>query len=328
MKSIFICICTVMLFSLFNIATAYGQTPPPADTLKPLRLPVNSGFDVIIKKNGDILYGLVKEVGQQLIRYQRTDIPDGPVYTVPRDEVFAISYRNQVKDILNPIKDTTAAPAQTIIHDIAPAVHDTVLVHDTTAIKMHHFHKPDSLSKTTFFRNGNVRLGLGFLRSYTRVNQVSQYASSFNFPIVSIAYDVRYRQHVRLGIQASFGPHKFTGQTYSSYDSTQSKVTLKENIFMLDAYGKYDFPYRTDKLQPYVMGGIGIHSSHINSEYDINFISDANHALVVKSGNNSVGIGIIARIGTEYYINNKLSAFGDVGIGASIFSFGICARVD
>jgi hypothetical protein len=328
MKPIFACICSVLFLSLFATAPAFSQTTRPADTVRQSRSPVNAGFDVIIKKNGDILYGLVKEVGQQLIRYQRTDIPDGPIYTVPREEVFAISYRNQIKDILNPIKDTTVTQAQPVIHDAAPPIHDTVIVHDTTAMPTHHFHKPDSLSKTSFFRKGNVRIGLGFLRSYTRVNQVSQYASSFNFPIISIAYDVRYREHVRLGIQASFGPHKFTGQTYSSYDSTQSSVAMKENIFMLDAYGKYDFPYRTAKLQPYVMGGIGIHSSHINSEYDIHFISDANHALVVKSGNNSVGIGIIARIGTEYYINNKLSAFGDVGVGASILNFGICTRVD
>ncbi len=45
------------------------------------------------------------------ISYQRTDIPDGPIYTIPRNEVYVISYRNQVKDYINgrtvaPIMDT------------------------------------------------------------------------------------------------------------------------------------------------------------------------------------------------------------------------------
>lgn len=61
----------------------------------------NAGFDVIVKMNGDIVYGLVKEVAPYYISYQRTDIPDGPVYTIPRYEVYVISYRNQVKDYIN-----------------------------------------------------------------------------------------------------------------------------------------------------------------------------------------------------------------------------------
>ncbi len=49
--------------------------PPPP----PMRPTATNGFDVIIKKNGEIIYGLVKEVGLDLIIYQRTDIPNGPI---------------------------------------------------------------------------------------------------------------------------------------------------------------------------------------------------------------------------------------------------------
>jgi hypothetical protein len=56
-------------------------------------------FDVIIKNNGDIIYGKVTEV--TLVKYKRTDIPDGPLYQLLRSEVYAISYRNQLKEILN-----------------------------------------------------------------------------------------------------------------------------------------------------------------------------------------------------------------------------------
>jgi hypothetical protein len=328
MKLSFTSFCIIQFITLFSVSSAFTQSGTPADTVKPLKAQVNAGFDVIIKKNGVILYGIVKEVGQQLIRYQRTDIPDGPIYTVPREEIFAISYRNQVKDILNPLKDTSVTVPQTIIHDRTPAVHDTVFVHDTTAATTKQFHKPDSLSKSNHFRQGDLRIGIGFLRSYTRVNQASQYASTFNFPIISIAYDVSFREHVRLGIQASFGPHKFTGQSYSSYDSLQTNTVMKEYIFMLDGYGIYYFPYRTERIKPYVLGGLGIHSSHVNTEYDLDFVNEANHTLAVMSGNNAISIGILARIGAEYNLNNNLSAFGDVGIGASILSFGIRAHLN
>ena len=95
-----------LFISLFVISNTYGQ----ADTVKKFMTPpqpvqYNAGFDVIIKTNGEIVYGLVKEVGRYLISYQRTDIPDGPIYTMLRTDVYAISYRNQVKEYFNPPSD-------------------------------------------------------------------------------------------------------------------------------------------------------------------------------------------------------------------------------
>ena len=310
-----ICAYLILFFSV-GILASYGQGTPPPDSSKPAIIPINAGFDVIIKRNGDILYGVVKEVGLILIRYQRTDIPDGPIYTVPRAEVYAISYRNQVKDILNPLSEMQTP-------------HDTVVMQNALPGSPPAAHpKKHDLVSSSFFRNGNVRIGLGFLRSYTKVDQVSQYSSHATFPVISIAYDVPFKEQVRMGIQISFGPHKFTGQQFSSYDSTNTSITLKENIFMLHVYGKYNFAYHTDRLQPYILAGIGINSSHINSNYYINFINNPNDELSVKSGSNSVGIGIMARIGTEVYLNSKTRLFGDLGIGASVLNFGVSLNVD
>ena len=104
----------------FAWGSVYGQ----ADSLKvapmPQTIPQNAGFDVIVKVNGDIVYGLVKEVGPEYIRYQRTDIPDGPVYIIPRNEVYVISYRNQVKDYIGHLGsnlDSIGHPAQVTIVD-------------------------------------------------------------------------------------------------------------------------------------------------------------------------------------------------------------------
>lgn len=316
MKYNFTCLYLPLFFSLFTVQQTYGQVTFPSDTTK--QVIINAGFDVIIKKNGDILYGLVKEVDEQLIKYQRTDIPNGPIYTIRRNEVYAISYRNQVKDFLDSVKDTVKTVKDTVV------IHDTVGAYRAPPARPG---KPQNLRRSFSFRNGDVRLGLGFIRSYTGVKQASEYSSSGTFPIISIAYDAPYRDQIRIGFQLAFGPHKFSKQEYSNYDSAQTNVLLRENIFALHAYGKYSFLNYISAFQPYVIGGIGINTSRINAEHDIKFINSTNSAVLVKSGTNSVSIGVMARIGAEYRLNNNLRVFGDVGIGASILSFGISANV-
>lgn len=298
---------TFLLLLLIGIMPpAYGQVTV-TDTTKPPPVIYNNGFDVIIKKNGDIIYGLVKEVGLQLIKYQRTDVPDGPIYTIPRIEVYAISYRNQVKDILAPVN----VPVDGMVIARPPGYWP-------------HYRN----DRRSFFQDGVAHLGIGFFRSYTKVKDANDYSSSGGMPVISIGYDVFYRNQVRLGAQLAFGTHQFSRQEYSDYDSAQTDVHLKENIFTLHVYAKYVIASRSSAFQPYIIGGLGINSSNIHSEYAINFINEPDKVVLVNSGSRSVGLGILARIGTDYYLNNKLSVFVDAGIGPSILNIGISAHVD
>jgi hypothetical protein len=314
---------------LISGTCAFSQIKPATDTVKPVQKAIVAGFDVIIKKNGEMLYGLVKEVGSDLIKYQRTDIPDGPLYTINKADVYAISYRNQVKDIINPLRDS-------VIHDTV-VVHDAPVVDPNTAQKQ----QPDSVTKPKVAATksnpfmdpknlsaGNLSIGLGFLRSYSKVSQAGQYSSAVNFPVFSIAYDVRYNDQLRFGVQLAYGHHKFEGQQYSSYDSTKTAVTLNEYIFLANVYARYNFLYHTSRFQPYIIGGIGVHNSHINYQYNIAFINNGNDAVQVKSGNNSASLGFIGRIGADYVIDRGTKVFGDLGFGASVFNLGISLRID
>lgn len=305
MKKNRIALHLVLLTFLWLSTGVYGQTTPVPDTTKPTLPAYNAGFDVIIKKNGDIVYGLVLEVGLQLIKYQRTDIPNGPVYTMPRYEVYAISYRNQVKEILTDPDDAYEVP-----RSYGP------------------YGRPYNLERRFFLQNSAVRLGLGFIRGYTKVSDAEDYSSQATFPIVSIAYDGYYRNQVRLGAQLAFGSHKFSGQQYSSYDSTQSDVSIKENIFTLHLYGKYNFLKSTSAFQPYVLGGLGITTSNIKTDFAISFINNPGKVVQVKSGSRSVGLGVLARIGTDYYFTNQLSVFADIGFGPSLLNVGVAASID
>jgi len=288
------CLAVIML----TATAAYGQTDSQKVILqKPILQ--NAGFDVIVKSNGDIVYGLVKEVGPYFISYQRTDIPDGPIYTIPRNEVYVISYRNQVKDYITPVNDQLqAAPyySQRFIN-----------------------YKKD----TSLFKHGIVRIQFGFLRSFTKVKDVKSYSSSGSFPVISLGYEVLFKDNLNLGVQIGFGSRNFSTQQFSAYDSTQTSVTLKENIFALYLYGRYYLLKNTSQLHPYIAAGVGITSSNIISNNKISFTNDNSQVILVKSGQRSTGLGLMARVGAEYFISNQLQVSLDAGYGLSVINAGV-----
>jgi hypothetical protein len=306
MKRIFTTIGLFIFLSLCLNSHVLAQKTDTVGTI-PSNGPVslNAGFDVIIKKNGDILYGLVREVTLTMVKYQRTDIPDGPVYSIPRVEVYAISYRNQVKDILAPI--------------------NTVNDYNQNPNDLSHRRNYDyRLTRDRLFRNGVLRLGLGFFRSYSKVADANNYSTSSTFPVISGAYDVAYNRDYRIGIQMGFGSHNFSRQTLSLYDSTQSSVKLKENIFAIHVYGRYDILRESSfALKPYIVLGIGLNTSHVKSETTVNFINNTDQVLLVSSGTRAAGLGFMARIGVDYFINSTLRAFVDAGAGTSIINVGL-----
>ncbi len=173
-----------------------------------------------------------------------------------------------------------------------------------------------------------MRFGLGFVRSYSKVQDADKYSGSGSFPIVSFAYDAAFKSQVRLGVQLAFGSHKFTNDVLSLYDSTQSAVQLKENIFTLYVYGRYNILKNVNSaFRPYLMAGLGLNTSHVHSETTVNFLNNSDQVLLVKSGTRATGLGIIARVGTDYYFNPKMSAFIDAGVGASVLNVGLAINL-
>ena len=316
MNKIYKILSCILFSALLFITHANAQvdsqkvTPPPPP---PQANQVNAGFDVIIKNNGDIVYGLIKEVTPDYISYKRTDIPDGPVYTILRSEVYAISYRNQVKEYMNPSNADELAPG-------------TVMDNQGMNNQMEPYPKIN-FKKTDFLKNGTARIGLGFIRSFSKVDNAKNYSSSGTFPVISFAYDANFKDNIHLGLMLGFGSHNFSDAQFSSYDSTINNISLKENFFGLYIYGRYELFHNSSRLQPYVMAGLGITSSHILSENKINFTIDNTQTLLVKSGSRTAGIGITARIGSVYYINNQLQAFLDAGVGLSVINLGLAVKV-
>jgi hypothetical protein len=76
------------------------------------------------------------------------------------------------------------------------------------------------------------------------------------------------------------------------------------------------------------MGGLGIHSSYIRTENTLQFLTNNNQAVLIKSGSRSVGLGVMLRAGTEYTLTNNIRLFADAGVGATLIQAGIVLPVD
>lgn len=283
----------------------------------------NAGFDVIIKRNGDLVYGLVQEVGPVVIRYKRTDIPDGPIYMLERREIYAISYRNQVKEVLNPLDGygtpRPGLPANADADDYRlPNGYPQTAPIDPALNPLQ-----NDRDRFSFNRMGMVRFGLGFFRGYTKVKDVGGYSSSTFIPAFTLAYETLFQPGLRVGVQAGLGNRKFSRSEFNDYDSLTINKTLRENIFTLHAYGRYTIGDFYARIQPYVMGGIGLQTSSIKTEQQIDFMEQNTPMLQVRSTNRSVGIGLLLRAGAEYYLNPQFRVFTDVGTGPAVFQVGV-----
>lgn len=64
--------------------------------------------DIITKKNGDEIECKVMEIAPDLIKYKKYNNQDGPIYNLPRAEVFMIKYENGEKDMFNEQDQTPA----------------------------------------------------------------------------------------------------------------------------------------------------------------------------------------------------------------------------
>lgn len=312
---------------------AYGQNdtaktlppPPPSQPMQP-----NAGFDVIIKRSGEIVYGLVTEVAPYWVYYKRTDIPDGPIYSLPRNEVYAISYRNQVKDYLSPVDNNTAQMP-------GGGAAGTIGAGDISAYPRIDYNR-------NFLQKGAVHLGIGFIRSFSKVENANNYSPAGGMPVITLAYDASFNtnrnydrnnpysisrtNNLKVGVLIGFGSHKFSNEDYSAYDSTINNISLKENMFGLYAYGKYSLLSNTSRIQPYLTLGLGIATSRITSENRIRFVNDDSKTLLVKSGARGVGLNIMARAGAAYYFSDQLQAFIDAGSGLSLLNLGVSFAVD
>lgn len=68
--------------------------------------------DAIIKTNGEEFRCKVEKVGGTEVEYRKADNPDGPLYTIARNEVFMIIYANGTRETITQLREVKQAPAK------------------------------------------------------------------------------------------------------------------------------------------------------------------------------------------------------------------------
>jgi len=82
--------------------------------------------DVITKKNGETITGLVYEIGDIDVKYKKIENPNGPNYTVKKSEISMIKYANGSKDLFN--EPATVQPAVQVTNNENPLPQDLIIL--------------------------------------------------------------------------------------------------------------------------------------------------------------------------------------------------------
>ncbi len=278
-KILLICFLSIPLS--FFVASCIAQESTPA-----------AKFDVIIKKDGSIIYGLVQEVGLLEIKYKRTDIL--------RKEVYAISYRNQVKEYLAPVNES--------IFDI-PQQKDTVQTYMT------------DFSDALDFNDQELKIQFGFFKGFSKLKDQESYISKMGLIPFTLSYDVAYKSKYRLGASIGFASYKYNKNEFNTYDSTQLVNDVKEKQFVANVYVKKRFG--SGKLQPFALLGLGINSALIQSSTVVSLDNSSAKRLLISSEGRSTSLGVQIRAGFDYGLSDNLKLSADVGTGLSTVQLGL-----
>lgn len=282
-KRVIIALFVILSFS--SLSFAQVTDVPPA------------GFDVIVKKSGEIVHGKVVEVSLYLVRYKRTDIPDGPIYEIPKEDVFAISYRNQLTEYLE---------------DFDPTKSET--------------EKKEKVKKDLFpeIGNGYFHVGLGSIRNFSAVADINEYANQSSAPGFQVSYFFPFKSGLDLGVTAGYAKFKYADTQYSAYDDLQTFRTISESLFSLGIAAKYSIDLTL--LKPYALGGLSYNTSNVRSTSQITFTND-NRVVVVEGGARAKKLGVLIRIGTEVKITRSLGAYADLGTGLTLVQLGAVVKL-
>jgi hypothetical protein len=259
--------------------------------------------DIIIRVDGSIIYGKVLEVNQEQVKYQKTDLTDGPTVTLPRKQVYVISYSNNTKQVITPVfgKRKLDEPAFDENRLESDEVSDT-----TKNLKYNIAH-------------GDIRVGMGFSRAYSSFKGVDDFSKEASAPSLFAAYQIRYNRFLKVGVSLGYASFNYKYKRSSDYDGIDITQSIKESITTLGFYGRYDL--MDGFIKPYLLLGLNFNYNSATMEGDVYFRDEGKHVLTT-SGINGFKNDIVARAGLDAMISKSFGLYFDLGTGTSLIQIG------
>jgi len=301
-SNIYITGCILAVALLFG---SFGKVcaQEPKETKKPM--------DVIIKVDGDILYGKVVELNIDNIRYLRADMPDGPIVAIPRKDVYAISYVNQTYDIITPTPGKSknkSSKSEAAVPVTEPLTNQTVA--------------PDSVPANwkQNIGNGYIKVGMGFSRQYSSLKGVEDFTKTPSAPSINADYYFKFNKYIKLGAALGVAGFNYAYDYFSEYDQIGITQDITEKVATLGVYARYDITGGIFKT--YVRGGIDFNLNFVDINGEI-FFKDENKKVTSHSEGRGFNSDFVLRGGAEIFIGKNFGLYSDIGTGKSLVQVGV-----
>jgi hypothetical protein len=112
---------------------------------------ISHAQDIILKRTGDEIKAKVVEVGLDDIKYHRADNPDGPIYIVPKSDVFKITYKDGSSDVFKNTKANSLHEQPVVNAVAATAANTTAIAGNTQHSKPLYESKPDEYRRSSLY---------------------------------------------------------------------------------------------------------------------------------------------------------------------------------
>jgi hypothetical protein len=255
-------------------------------------------------KNGLLIQADVREIGIDIIKYIKAKDPNGPLYSIFRENVYAIMHDNGEKDYFD--KPDGASFTKPVP-------------------KPEPEQKNENLVKrlgenSILFDRVTVSVGAGILETYSKVGEINSNGNkSQNLPNLHFRAFTSVYKNIDAGIQLSFGKYNYSELVQNNYDASVISNAIDENIFSAVLAGRYML--EAENFRPYGILGFGYNRVKVNSR--INFVFEEANALAVESANIIYDFSLLARAGAKLDVLQDIALYGDIGTGINLLQFGV-----
>ncbi len=259
--------------------------------------------DIIVKTNGNMLQCEIVEVNDSAVVYHA--LPKDTTrknLIVPRNEVYAISYRNGVAMVLTPELMGKKA-------DISPG---------SECAGWEKF--KENLG------NGSINVGVGFVSFYSPVKNTDSYKDEQVMPSVFAGYTFSIKGKLKAGAHIGVGGNELTKSGESEYDQLKVSSTVEEGFFLLGLFARYDII--DGPIKPFIKGGLDFIGVNMITTSEAISLDGKTASLKTVVHQRSIKPGLILRAGLDLYFGNKFGIYGDVGTGLSLVQVGVLFNLE
>ena len=293
---------TYLLISLLSVLLFLGL----AKNLNAQSVPDSlNKSDVIIQVDGMIIYGKVIELNSDNIRYKKNDMPNGPIITMPRKLIYAVSYSNNTFQVVTPVFGKKSS---------------ALMAFDQNTFTSKDAADSSGTNLKYNLAHGSLKVALGFSRTYTTLNGVEKFSKVESAPSVFVAYQFQFNRFLTTGVSLGYAAFNYNYNSFSDYDQIGINQKIKESIVSMGFYARYDL--MQGFLKPYLLGGININYSTVTMEGEIYF-QDEQKFVATNSGIQGFKTSLVFRAGLDLNISRSFGVYADLGTGTSLIQIGV-----